>query len=513
MIPPPDELGLDATRWRPGQEEAIELCSSPGLTSLSMPTGSGKSYVGLGIAATQPVGERTLYLTATKGLQDMIPSSCSKLWRDMGAVDFRGKNAYTCMGKANMTCREGMQAGCAFANTNSCTHYSAWSAAARAPLVVANYHVYLQSLKGKRFFGPFDTIILDEAHLAYHAVSSCMACVLTDKDVDMIGIDVPNHDGNCLLWKPYLVRALPVAEEVLRKLREVAKTSTTPSKTMLENMNHWEEVVNGIRAMRDSVLEDWAVDRLGGGFRFEPIRISRYAARLLGRKRTVLMSATLTRKTVDMLGFRGRFQSFPYLFDGRRHPVMWIPGVRVSKNTNPAEERQWLELIDSIIGSRPGVRIVVHSGSHWRKDLITEQSQYRKEMMSNKRGDVTSSLIQRFKWRQPRVILVSPSVTTGYDLKGDLCRAQILAKMLYPDMGSALVRYRMEADREYLAHEAVQQAVQACGRNMRDFDDWGECFLADDMIAVELDRRPHLAPDYFHKLLRTEPTIPPPIRF
>ena len=70
----PTDLGLPAkfTAWRRDQWDGIDriISSTKRFVVICAPTGSGKTGIGLGAAALS--GERTVILTATKGLQDQV---------------------------------------------------------------------------------------------------------------------------------------------------------------------------------------------------------------------------------------------------------------------------------------------------------------------------------------------------------------------------------------------------------------------------------------------------------
>src|SRR5712671_925206 len=73
-LPSPTELGFPAKfkSWYGEQVEAIDRCvfNDRRFTALAMPTGAGKSPVGVATALLHPEVKRAIYLTSTKGLQD-----------------------------------------------------------------------------------------------------------------------------------------------------------------------------------------------------------------------------------------------------------------------------------------------------------------------------------------------------------------------------------------------------------------------------------------------------------
>src|SRR5580693_5574525 len=95
LLPEPSALGLPARfeSWRPGQEDAaLRAVESPKrFVVLCMPCGTGKSLAYL--AAAMLSGERTAFLTSTRGLQSQLKTDFS----ESGLWDIRGQNNYPCL--------------------------------------------------------------------------------------------------------------------------------------------------------------------------------------------------------------------------------------------------------------------------------------------------------------------------------------------------------------------------------------------------------------------------------
>src|SRR5580692_6671749 len=89
----PADLGLPEkfSAWRTFQWDGIDriISSTKRFVVICAPTGSGKTGIGLGAAALS--GERTVILTATKGLQDQVAAEAESL-----VADIRGLNNYLC---------------------------------------------------------------------------------------------------------------------------------------------------------------------------------------------------------------------------------------------------------------------------------------------------------------------------------------------------------------------------------------------------------------------------------
>ena len=106
--------------------------------------------------------------------------------------------------------------------------------------------------------------------------------------------------------------------------------------------------------------------------------------------------------------------------------------------------------------------------------------------------------------------MVSPSVSTGFDFPGDLCRYQIVGKIPFPDTRSLVLKARQEVDRDFFAYVAAQHLVQMAGRGMRSADDWCETIVIDDNWTWFKAKYKELFPKWFLMGVRRQDGVPPP---
>jgi len=118
-------------------------------------------------------------------------------------------------------------------------------------------------------------------------------------------------------------------------------------------------------------------------------------------------------------------------------------------------------------------------------------------------------VIKQFKAKKPPAILVSPSVTTGYDFPGDDCRVQIIAKLPYPDLFSSKVeRARSEEDPKRGIYQMWLTLAQMFKRADRSNNDFQEVFILDNNIEREMAMNADLAPSWLPVYYRKVFEIP-----
>jgi len=87
-------------------------------------------------------------------------------------------------------------------------------------------------------------------------------------------------------------------------------------------------------------------------------------------------------------------------------------------------------------------------------------------------------LKQHMNSKEPTVLL-SPSMTEGVDLKGDLSRFQVICKVPYPWLGDPIVRKRMNKFPNWYPLKTAMTVVQAVGRSVRNSEDTAITYILD----------------------------------
>ena len=85
------------------------------------------------------------------------------------------------------------------------------------------------------------------------------------------------------------------------------------------------------------------------------------------------------------------------------------------------------------------------------------------------------------KWMQSRgKVFVSVAFNEGQDWKYDVCDAQILLKVPFPELGDPRVKRRMDMGlRRWYDNQAMLEVIQAYGRAIRAEDDKARFYVVD----------------------------------
>lgn len=507
----PQDLGLPPRyeSFRDTQSEAIEYAlydSQKRFTALGLPTGSGKTAAA--IAISKLMGVKAVYLTATRGLEDQVSG-------EFDIVDVRGKANYGCQsdygGKhRSRSCEYGIDNGCLYGSIKSpsCTYHGVVSRAEQSSLISTNYSYWLhaRSYNASALEGdgdPVGLLICDEAHSIPNEISRFMEVNLPrDEHHDGLYVAVGYSDHVGTAWTDWA--------------REERRVVMDRMKRYESDDDRYKELDIRKRRLSDILLMDssWVYECGKDVTTFSSIYPARYAHYLWSAvPRVLLLSGTLRPYALSLTGLSPDdydFREWPSSFPAQNAPLYYMPTASLSRASSEEDYAKVISAMDEILDGRSDRRAIVHTGSYERANRVLGGSRHRAHMVSNRSGNGTGDALREFRRRQPPVILVSPSVTTGYDFKADECRLQIILKVPFPNEGSRVVKERCKSN-EYRLYSTIQELVQIKGRAVREPDDWAETFILDSKFAYVASQGGKYAPggrlQYFQVA-----KVPPPLR-
>lgn len=518
-LPPPEVFGFPYPSWRQGQAHAILTLAGdtpvPRFVLQIAPTGSGKSLTYMSAAILS--GARTVILTSTKALQDQLIHDFVTDAIPVTVADMRGKNNYQCpvlMGETQYPTADNgpCQTGWKCTMERDCPHRQALANAAGSQVVITNYALWLayQDLQ-ENPLGDFDMMVLDEAHDAHNSLSDALTMSA-------------NYRHACL--RPHLPPESSAKDMTLSRWRSHAMATTQDLKAAVAGARHnpyhhrlLQDLAKTYTALasmsQDTLDNDWCLERVGHVTKIAPVWPAKYSYQLFSDIPQVLLtSATATRKTAGLLGIPDDallVQEYPHPFPVEGRLITHVPTIRLSFRTTEGELRRWLIRIDQIVRARMDRKGIVHTVSYARRNKVVASSSCADIMHTHDRAD-TAAVISKFKTAQPPAVLVSPSVTTGYDFPYDQCEYQIIGKIPWPDASGPVAKARAKLDPDYAAYQAMMTLVQAAGRGTRGVDDHCETFVIDDNIQWFIRKYSAFAPGWFVDAFRQASYLPKPPR-
>jgi len=467
----PAQMGMPEkfSAWRPGQDRILQQqldAPSQSVLVQVVPTGGGKSLCYMTAALLSP--GRTLILTSTKGLQDQLSGEFGSL---ISVV--KGQSAYRCRVSgypvSHGPCHWGYR--CPI-KERGCEYYDAIARARDAKVVVTNYSFWFAN--EAQVLGPFSGMVCDEAHDTVEQLLGSLSVSIRRDDVSRLSQFPPPGKG----MNYYLAWGHILAQRIEDKIADKKKAGRVDDQEAVRLLSLKYKVERLKRVRTDN----WVAEHKGNVVEFEPVWPGKLTESFLTRgiPRILFTSATVSRKTMDLLGISGyTYTEYPSYLPLNRRPVYYIPTVRVDHKAGPAEINSWLARIEQICAARPDTKGIIHAVSYDRCKRIYHTSSHKSRMMTHD-SDTTHLIVERFKESTEPKILVSPSVVTGFDFPYNTCRWQVVGKLPFPDGRSEVMKARTKIDPDYGMYLTAQAIVQACGRGMRAPDDFCETFIIDD---------------------------------
>ena len=559
-FPDPVTFGLPSTftAWRPAQLDAINriMDSTKRFIVICAPTGMGKSLLAAGSGVL--TGRRTVMLASTLGLADQNLRAFSSIARDI-----RGMANYRCNAASSLAispntvvadapCLSGYR--CPM-RSNGCDYFDAYRRARQSPLITTTYQCWMyDAMKdpGEALHVPdpinpdnpntptVDMLICDEAADAVEEIQRFVSVSLTCRECLHLHLDWPGDRKSASIsiddWRAWAVENAPDIRARVTRAEQSAKSGNGNGNGGAKELKALREMLRKLdrlstiprvhtgsheQAIRDQWIMSPHLDpdtRSLDSIDFIPLDPSRYAESSLWRHvpRIILLSATIRPKTADMLGISPadmQFIEYPSTFPAARRPIIVVPSVMLSHRTEQNDDVMliWLRVIDSIISGRLDRKGIVHATSYIRARLLFDNSAHRSIMLIHNAGNRAQVIADFLSSPAPRV-LVSPSITGGYDFHGDLARYAIISKLPFQSVTDPVVKARQSIDPEYGLYLTSQEIIQSAGRVMRSEDDYGETFIVDDSFRNWFFQKTRkFYPEYWIDAIRWVEAVPPPL--
>lgn len=179
-----------------------------------------------------------------------------------------------------------------------------------------------------------------------------------------------------------------------------------------------------------------------------------------------------------------------------RRKVMFIPVARMTGGMDEGKLGAMVKGIDELAVTHKGQNGLIHTASYKLAEDLMARSKNKDRMFIGRDRRQTLELL-KMNATNGGIIVLSPSMEEGWDLKHDLCRWQVIAKVPYGYLGDPLVKYMSEKNPGAYVRETVLRVVQASGRVVRGVDDHGVTYILDEAFAGVLSRGKKFIPPWF----------------
>lgn len=509
--------------YRAGQREAIDAVRNAfdegkRFVVVEAPTGSGKSA----IAVTLAREARSAYiLTAQKILQDQYVRD----FPDLALM--KGRSNYDCLVAPTHAAAAPCIAGRRFPQCEECPYFTAKDVAVAATNTTMNYAYYLAELNYSGGFGPRDLLVLDEAHNAEGSLMGFVQVTVSDVGLTRAGLAerIPftsEQIGYFDFVEDLLPRLRARSKEVDLELRKDRGASNEVELSLLATKQWLDNLSARLHLLIDSwgeELTDWTVERRqdssGRSLTFKPVRVSGFAEPLLFgfAERVVMLSATILdpETYLSSLGIDAEDAAVVRVesdFPPENRPLVVRPSARLTRHHLEAELPKLRDAVTRVLDEHPDEKGVVHAHSYKiaRYLLAHLPDRLRSRIVSHDDAGGRDGALSAHMTSRGASVLLTPSMTEGIDLAGDLARWQVICKIPYPYLGDPQVKQRREQDPAWYEWRTCLTVVQAYGRTVRSRDDFAVTYLLDADFPAFLKRQRRRLPPWFSEAItRGEP--------
>lgn len=501
-----------------------------------LPTGEGKSPIAVTIARTlnelapDASGEYkpgTYYLTTQKVLQQQYLRDFGV--GDVGMCELKSATNYDCTFHGDLSCgasrkklallKDGTNpAWKAHCGGFTCTYVKEKSRFLEASNSITNYSFFMLAMNLSQNGLPNrNVLVLDEAHNAPEEVCRQIEFEIsekfTSKVLELDFLKNADNEAKVAKWisEEYYLALLGFQTQLNEKINEMVDAGMEVPEELVKRQDHIRNHYAKIDYFRGNYAEDrWvcSFDRRAAGnyITFKPVDAAYWAeGYLLGHARfTLMLSATIVDPNIiaqqlNLKEGEWGYISMPSTFPKENRPIFVAPVASMAAKDIDASLPAMAAAIQGLLDAHPTEKGIIHTSSFKVARYLKENIKS-KRLLVQEEGNRELILEKHIRDKKPTV-LVSPSMTEGVDLKDNLSRFQIFAKMPYPNLGDRALKKRMARLKGYYDYLTMRSFVQAIGRSVRHENDSAVTYVLDSCAVAFLRKNKKILPAYIEEAI------------
>lgn len=194
------------------------------------------------------------------------------------------------------------------------------------------------------------------------------------------------------------------------------------------------------------------------------------------------------------------------VWDKRRSPIVLCNTANLTYKNQEHGLASCIKKIDSLLKKHKGERGLIHTTSNSIMNRVVENSLYRDRLYCYNGTEEKMDILSEFHKFPRDAVLIGPSLTTGLDMKDDLARFNIIIKLSFPNMTSALWAKRYEVANHIYIGETASILEQSCGRTTRSKDDYSISYILDSRANWFINGNKSLfSPSFLDRIVKKSP--------
>ena len=289
--------------------------------------------------------------------------------------------------------------------------------------------------------------------------------------------------------------------------REVEKGMNQISKIHFK-IDEEENIISQIEELDSEISKghEWVAEDNLTSIKFTPLTVGRFLNKLLWERGNKILCTSATfldkdrfMKETGLNGKTATFISVPSSFNKKNRLIYYIQTGKMSYNHREKTLPILAKKLSQICEEYKGDNIIVHAHTYKNINDLARLIKTDKRVMLQSKIDREKSL-DNFKNGKNRIFL-SVKMTEGIDLKDDMCRVNILAKVPFGITVDKRIKQRMKKDIKWYYWKTIIEIVQAYGRTTRSEYDYSDTYILDNDFGRLYNNNTKMFPEWFREAL------------
>ena len=409
---------------------------------------------------------------------------------------------------------------------NPCHYYLQKYEALVANHSLWNYHAFFQIMKfNKKLFADYlerKVSIFDEAHKIEDQIIQFIGIDVFSGIIEECDLNSEKYDYSDLDSMIQLTD--DIAYSYAKKIKDIKESDTFAKNPDYELIAKLERRYDRAAQSRVDILEDkdnFIVNEpekdLNGNMRMvsiKPIDISKFTKKFFTTDYQLFMSATIDHRSFcENMGLETDDVAFidtpksPFPIENRRIDLLNVRRLNYGSTTE--DEIEVIKIINDILNKHHNERGLILTSSIPRCKMILrylspKNTRRVRICHSNNPDGKTQDAILKEHANDSTGVLLSSSLWEGVDLKDDLSRFQIIAKIPYPNYKERRTKAKMEKFPLWYTSQTLTKLLQGFGRSIRSEDDYAKTYVLDSAVNHVLFKAQSMIPKAYYDVLGIE---------
>ena len=386
-----------------------------------------------------------------------------------------------------------------------------------------NYHAFFQIMKfNKKLFEDYldrKVSVFDEAHKIEDQIIQFVGFDIFAGQVDECNLNSEKYDFTDLDSMIKLTDDISYSyAKKIKDIKESIAFQNNPDYELISKLERrYDRAAQAkidIVSDKDNFIVNDPIMDLNGNFRtisVKPIDVSKFANTFFETEYQIFMSATIDKNSFcENMGFEKEDIAFvdtpksPFSINNRNVDLLNIK--RLSYRSTEEDELEVIKTIDKILDKHSSDRGLILTSSIQRCQKIIRYlspkntKRIRICHSKNKNGKTQDEVISEHA-SDPTGVLLSSSLWEGVDLKDNLSRFQIIAKVPYPNYKEKRTKAKMDKFPLWYTSQTLTKLLQGFGRSIRSEDDWAKTYVLDTAANNVFFKAQQMIPKAYHDIL------------